>query len=443
MGSNRWQLSIVGLAMLWPAALFGAEIQLRSPCQPAERVVRLGDVAEVLADDSRTGEALADVELFPVPAAGEQRTLGVRQLQDTLALRGINCAEHRFTGASKVTIGASAAPARKSNTVAPASASMRRQAESVAKRAIAEYLQSVSPDLGDAEILVEVESDQARALAAGRHLRVTGGSEPWTGRQEFSILLENGQEQNEITIAAQLAEPRSVVVAAEALARGTILREQDVRLAPATGRNKQAGYTRLEDVLGKEVRRALSTGQAIDEQAVRAPILVRRGQVVSLYARTDGIQVRTIARARNDGGLGETIDVEGLKDRKLLAARVSGPQEAEVLGAGEERGQGSGVRSQGSVESVGVQALACPPRQPKGWTPTDGQEAVLAGGQRPPRAVRLAKAAAPISIESNEPEERRANTPLEVSQHDERRQSQSPITNELRSPTRADWKKVR
>ena len=43
------------------------------------------------------------------------------------------------------------------------------------------------------------------------------------------------------------------------------------------------------------------------------------------------MQVRTTARAREDGSQGDLITVESLTERKPFFARVCGPQEVEVL----------------------------------------------------------------------------------------------------------------
>ena len=64
--------------------------------------------------------------------------------------------------------------------------------------------------------------------------------------------------------------------------------------------------------------------------ALRTPALVRRGDVVTVYARSAGIRVRTAARARDDGSQGDLVSVESLLDRSTFFARVSGIREVEV-----------------------------------------------------------------------------------------------------------------
>ena len=83
-------------------------------------------------------------------------------------------------------------------------------------------------------------------------------------------------------------------------------------------------------MIGKETTRAIAAGKPLTHDAVRPQLLVRRGEVVTVYARAAGIRIRTMARARDDGGEGELVAVETLTDRSTFFARVSGIREVEV-----------------------------------------------------------------------------------------------------------------
>jgi flagella basal body P-ring formation protein FlgA len=61
--------------------------------------------------------------------------------------------------------------------------------------------------------------------------------------------------------------------------------------------------------------------------------LVKRGEEISVVARGGGIQVRTFARARQDGARGELIPVESLETREQYDAVVVGLREAVVFSA--------------------------------------------------------------------------------------------------------------
>src|SRR6185295_13221205 len=126
--------------------------------------------------------------------------------------------------------------------------------------------------------------------------------------------------------------PPNVVVTTQALARGAIIRRGDVQLQPGQpAEGSVRVYQSLEDVLGKETTQVITVGQILDDSLVQHPLLVRRGDIVTVYARSAGIQVRTTARAREEGAHGELVTVESLADRKTFFARVSGPQEVDVF----------------------------------------------------------------------------------------------------------------
>ncbi|MCR4412491.1 MAG: flagellar basal body P-ring formation chaperone FlgA [Thermoguttaceae bacterium] len=246
----RWLV----ICVLLPGPLVAAEIQLRARCQPQRPVVTLGDMAQINAADPAQAEALSAIELFPAPA-GRPRTVRVRELCDLLAMRQVALAEHRFSGASEVTVlaAASTEPAAK-----PAAVEPRRAGE--------------------------------------------------------------------------------VVVAVAPIAKGAVVRTSDVRIEPAASIEIQrAGCGSVDEVVGKETLRAIPAGAVIPPESLRAPLLVRRGDVVAVLARAAGVRVRTTARAQDDGALGDPITVESLLNRQKFTVRVTGPRETELEGAPSER----------------------------------------------------------------------------------------------------------
>ena len=112
-------------------------------------------------------------------------------------------------------------------------------------------------------------------------------------------------------------------------ARGAVIHQSDVEMAHAAA-DGGGDFHAFADVVGKETTRAIAAGKPLTQDAVRPQVLVRRGEVVSVYARAAGIRIRTMARARDDGGDGELVAVETLTDRSTFFARVSGIREVEV-----------------------------------------------------------------------------------------------------------------
>jgi len=323
-----------------------AELRLRRECAASGPLVTLGDVAEVFAQSSAETASLESTELFPAPTGSAERYLRLRELEDLLLLKGMNLAEHRFSGASQVVIQAGQ-QSSSSSTAGPqrpglGSAALR-SAERRLVEAIVARLQSDVPKTDGSGWLVDVEPtpEQARWLSKpDAEVSATLAAPPPAspqGRRTFQVTVDTTQQSVRFAVEAEVSLPVRVVVAAESIPRGALIQQADVTFAPAeNGRENRSGsappdaFLRLEDVIGKETLRSIPKGKVLTEDLIRAPLLVRRGDVVTVCARAGGVCVRTMARARGDGSQGELVQVESLADRTTYYTRVVRPREVEV-----------------------------------------------------------------------------------------------------------------
>ena len=121
------------------------------------------------------------------------------------------------------------------------------------------------------------------------------------------------------------------MVASRTLARGTVVREGDVELRARRRPTKcPARCTRSPKRWGTSWCAAVVAGSPVTADTLRQPLVVHRGEVVTVLARAGGIRIRTNARARDDGSVGELVAVESLLNRSTYYARVSGVREVEV-----------------------------------------------------------------------------------------------------------------
>ena len=324
-------LAAIGITLFWPAAARTAELQLRRECRPRQAVVTLGDVAEVSAADSGRADALAAVELFPAPAPGTKRFLRLREIQDLLLIRGVNLIEHRLSGASQVVVlgpeGETEARDDRPVPVSKANGARRRIGEAVVR-----YLQQHVREAESWTVDLTLDDSHTRSVASSTgEISVRGGMPPWVGMQRFEITVNSSDGPVRFDVDAQVTVPPSAVVAARRLQRGALVRAADVQLqqSPAIDGPSDAFHS-IDEVVGKQTTRTIPAGQTLDRSSVRQPLLVGRGDVITVYVRSAGIRVRTTARARDSGSLGELIQVESLLDRATYFARVSGIREVEV-----------------------------------------------------------------------------------------------------------------
>lgn len=326
-----WLLSIVFVLASWTAPVRGAEIRLRSNAVISGRVVLLGDVAEVVGATVEEHVSLAATELMPMPVVDAEKSLSMREVQDLLALRGVATGRHHFGGASEVRLSSAAAAVARQKPAFRSNGSAARGAIAAVEAAVAKHL-SRNVD-ADRDWLVDVEltEDQVAVVqsAYGR-LVAEGGSQPWQGRQQFVVRVAGADKQ--FTVEAVIRPPDMVVVAARPLVKGDVLRASDLALEPAKrGVVQRGAFHAIEDVVGQEAVRPVVTGQVLDANYVRAPVLVQRGDVVTVYAYAGSIRVKTTGRSRQAGAKGELVEIESLADRSRFFARVADVQVVEVF----------------------------------------------------------------------------------------------------------------
>lgn len=311
------------------ATVQAAELRLRAQCRCSGPVVTLGDVAEVLKARAEQADRLAALELLPAPPPGRKRYLPAREVQDLLLIRGVDLLKHTISGASQVVLLGGQEETAKGDA---SSSSLVRGAERRVAEAVARHM--AGQVSGDDPWSVEVELDpaQARLIASAESgISVRGGAPPWVGAQRFEVTARSPDGPVRFQVDARIALPASVVIAVKSLPRGATIGPADVHLQQGQlSGGSFEGFEAIDQVVGQQTTRAIPAGTILDRRSIRPPLLVRRGEIVDVYARSAGIQVKTAAKAREEGSLGALIEVESLADRATYFVRVCGVQEVEV-----------------------------------------------------------------------------------------------------------------
>ncbi len=309
-----------------------AELRLRQQCSPRGPVITLGDVAEIYTADTHQAETLAAVELFPAPSSAQQRVLGVREVQDLLALQGVNLTEHRFSGSSQVVVASASEPAHADRDQPLSSSAVKRTHRRV-QEAVLQYLKLKTGSNEPRTLQFESTAALARAAAnPAQQISISGGAAPWTGMQHFDVSVDSPGGPVQFPIDVQVTAVAAVVAATHSLSRGAVIRDTDLALVhQATGEGEGGVFHSIEEVAGKQTTRAVPDGKIIAPDDLQATLLVHKGDIVTVYARCPGIRVRTTARSRDDGAQGDLVTMETMHDRKPYQARVCGAREAEVL----------------------------------------------------------------------------------------------------------------
>lgn len=311
------------------------EIVLRSRVVCTRSLVTLGDVAELREVDPQTASNLASTALVPAPPPGERRFLDRQRIEELLLIRGLDPQTHQLRGATAVEV---ARPAvQQTAAVQDVSSTVSSRAERVAAEAVTRYLaEATGSQAWDVSCRLAT-ADVALVADPSARLTVRGGQAPWTGSQQFELYVKSDRGTQRLRLAAEVSARAAVVKTVRALPRGTVIQRDDVTIS----RDVDAGVAadpdvlkRLEDAIGCETASALAANRVLRQRDVRAPILVRRGEIVTVYVKAAGVRIRTVGKAQGQGSEGDLVEIETLDRRRSFFARVSGFQQVEVWGHG-------------------------------------------------------------------------------------------------------------
>ena len=146
------------------------------------------------------------------------------------------------------------------------------------------------------------------------------------GRKNVTAaILQEGKEQGQVKMSGDLQLFGTVVSTTKRLNRNDIItsddilaKRQDVSLLDGglIGDPKQA--------VGQKLKTSLPAGAILYAQTVDAPTLVKRGERVTILAKSRAIEITAPGEARNSGALGEIVRVKNLTSRREIQARVMG-----------------------------------------------------------------------------------------------------------------------
>ncbi|MFN7736148.1 MAG: flagellar basal body P-ring formation chaperone FlgA [Pirellula sp.] len=364
-------------------------LKLREQIKIHTNLIRLSDLCELSGTDEMV-QSLGDLPIAPSPRQGVQQQWTRGDLEKAVSMRGINAKAIRWSGAEvvqvqrlprlenvplrnelevqtasaqtavvsdemrgapsgsntrsnppgKITESASSVPQEQRAKFTPAftTSVSTSQAERMVVAAIESYLQLKTGGNGKWGITPHVPTEMAPLLLQRRQiLGVSGGEPPWDGDQQFTLLVRTAQGETTVDIRATVRLPDMVVAAKGPLAKGRIVQESDLvwqALPPTSSISMDECFSDFENLVGKQLRRAVSTKQPIRRSEVSEPSVVQAGEMVTIAVIAGSVLVETPGRAVESGAIDDVIQVEVLPQRKRVTARVAAERRVEVISNG-------------------------------------------------------------------------------------------------------------
>lgn len=140
------------------------------------------------------------------------------------------------------------------------------------------------------------------------------GSKPWT-----------------IYVPATIHHYAVVITAAHPLERGTRISTTDLTSVKRELSTLHAGYfTQHDEVVGKILKRSIHAGKILSPHSVKAPLMVRRGELVTIIATTGKLRVRGKGKALQDAARGESLPVRNTRSKRIIQAVAIEPGTVKV-----------------------------------------------------------------------------------------------------------------
>jgi flagella basal body P-ring formation protein FlgA len=117
-----------------------------------------------------------------------------------------------------------------------------------------------------------------------------------------------------------------IVVPARDIMRGEVIGESDLTFADvSTTATPATTVTKFEALTGMQARRMLRAGQSIRPDDVRRPVVVTKGQTVTMIFSAPGVELAATGRAMSEGGVGDTVTIQNPASFRMISATVTGP----------------------------------------------------------------------------------------------------------------------
>ncbi|MGD0766777.1 MAG: flagellar basal body P-ring formation chaperone FlgA [Tepidisphaeraceae bacterium] len=332
------------------ASIFGADVKLKQVCRWSDA-------------DAPIFTPIADLTLLNLSDKVPFHSITVDQIRQTLHEAGVNVAMINFAGATSCSITRTDAQTDSQQTVQqwldshPPDAAKTTPAG--APKPMLASASNPAPDPNLHTLRDLLVADLGRRLSilpetlqlsfSPQDEKVLALAEPIfkfdvrpsraraLGNVSWEVTIFTDSASKKLTLSAEARAWQDQVIAARPLPAHKVLAESDFavhRLLVDSLPDHQ--LLRLDQCVGQAAAEDLRPGTVMTAQLVNAVPLVKPGQLVTITLRRGSVQLRSVARAMEEGSLGQTIRVRNENTRDTLDVTVTGAQEARLGDAADQ-----------------------------------------------------------------------------------------------------------
>ncbi|MGL5602346.1 MAG: flagellar basal body P-ring formation chaperone FlgA [Silvania sp.] len=160
-----------------------------------------------------------------------------------------------------------------------------------------------------------------------------GGNKRMLMRLRYEVSCPGPQGWS-LTVAVKASVRVPLVTSAQMLERGRVIGPADVVMSEQNvALIQDQGFSAPQQVVGQTVKRRINAGQTLTASLLDRPVLIERGQSVTLIINNQGIQASTAGEALKQGRQGEMIRVRNSSSQRIVEGLVESSGVVRILGA--------------------------------------------------------------------------------------------------------------
>lgn len=151
--------------------------------------------------------------------------------------------------------------------------------------------------------------------------------DPQRGRLTAELIAPaTGPELIRQSVSARVQDTIELPVLSHRLATGDVITDADITFIRQARDRVQAGaVTEASDLVGKALRRTIAPNQAVNARDVHEPIVVGKGQPVTILLQSAAMTLTASGKALSDGAMGELVRIVNTSSNRTIDAVVAGP----------------------------------------------------------------------------------------------------------------------
>lgn len=199
--------------------------------------------------------------------------------------------------------------------------SFYRDGVEIPHKAIAESIQqhALSEEI-DGNDQINISYPSAPIVTTPENVKFVIAEFKKTGDKSFSATIHLlGNNQSRI-VRGTIEKVQEMPVLKNAMQVGGIIRSSDIDVISVPVKKVSGQHIRSPELLiGKTVRSySLKSGELIRSADIAEPVAVKKGTSVQIKIEGNGFEITTKGRALASGGIGETIQVANVSNKKVL-----------------------------------------------------------------------------------------------------------------------------